>query len=472
MTLELLPFQRRFLSRALAPGVETAALCLPRGNGKSSLAAHIAARAMTPGDALFSPGMELHLAAASIGQVRRTTWRLLREFLEPAGPDYRWAETQNACHVVHKPTKTRLSVLASSGKTAQGLVRCPLLVADEPGAWEVNGGELLHDAITTAQGKPGVRLRVLYIGTLAPARGGWWPAMIADGSTGSTYVQALQADPEKWDRASEIRRCNPLMWAFEKSRAKLFEERDKARREPRLKAQFLSYRMNVPSQDESAVLLTVTDWQAVKRRPIAERFGTPVVGVDLGGNRAWSTAVALWPSGRTEAVAVAPGIPSLREQEKRDRVPSGAYERLVSCGQLLVAAGKRVPPPGMLMGAIRDWAPTAVVCDRFRLAELADAAQGIRLVPRITRWSTAAEDIRALRRYALDGPLSVAADSRSLLEASLRVAYVANDDQGNVRLVKRGSNNEARDDVAAAWVLAAGAMSRAPKRRPGHIRVA
>ena len=42
---------------------------------------------------------------------------------------------------------------------------------------------------------------------------------------------------------------------------------------------------------------------------------------------------------------------------------------------------------------------------------------------------------------------------------------VKNDDQGNVRLVKKGTNNTGRDDVAAALVLAAGALSRAPKPR-------
>ena len=47
----------------------------------------------------------------------------------------------------------------------------------------------------------------------------------------------------------------------------------------------------------------------------------------------------------------------------------------------------------------------------------------------------------------------VAESSRPLLAASLSVALVKNDDQGNVRLSKNGSNNTARDDVAAAVAL-------------------
>ena len=40
--------------------------------------------------------------------------------------------------------------------------------------------------------------------------------------------------------------------------------------------------------------------------------------------------------------------------------------------------------------------------------------------------------------------------SRPLLAASLSVAMVKNDDAGNVRLVKKWSHNQSRDDVAAA----------------------
>ena len=91
-----------------------------------------------------------------------------------------------------------------------GLVGCPWAVLDEPGSWETNGGELLFDAIQTAQGKPGSPLTAVFIGTLAPATGGWWHDLINDGSHGSVYVQALQGDKTKWDQWSEIRRCNPL----------------------------------------------------------------------------------------------------------------------------------------------------------------------------------------------------------------------------------------------------------------------
>ena len=313
---------------------------------------------------------------------------------------------------------------------------------------------------------------MVYIGTLAPSRGGWWHDLINDGSHGSTFVQALQGDPAKWDQWPEIRRCNPLTAISPEFRRKLLEERDKARGDTRLKARFCSYRLNIPTADESTVLLTVDDWHRVTGRPVAPRTGRPLVGVDLGGGRAWSAAVAMWRSGRIEAVAVAPGVPTLAEQERRDRVPSGTYQRLAAAGVLTTDGDRRVPRVEALMNRALGWRPESVTCDRFRLADMQDAVGGrVRILPRVTRWSEASEDIRALRGYALDGPLSVSPGSRELIAASLAVALVKSDDQGSVRLVKRGSNNQARDDVAAALTLAAGALSRAPARRGVRIHL-
>ena len=467
----LRPFQRRFIRSALAPGVNIAALSLPRGNGKSFLAAHIITRAMTPGDALFQPGKEIVQCAGSIEQARMV-YGFVRAALEPTG-EYRFIDSITRLGITHKASNTRLRVLSSNGKTAMGLVNVPLAICDEPGSWEIAGGLLMWQALTGALGKPGSPLKIIIIGTLAPqatAAGHWWWDLVHDGSHASTYVMALQGEPETWDQWPTIRRANPLTAISPDFRRQLREERDKARLDTRDKAAFLSYRLNIPSADESEVLLTIDDWARVEGREVPDREGRPVVGVDLGGGRAWSAAVAIWPSGRTEALAVAPGLPSLAEQEKRDRVPAGSYQRLLDMGQLDIADGLRVQPPRQVWERIRDtWGkPKVIICDRFRLAELQDAVKGgARLEPRVTRWSDASADIRSLRRMAKDGPLAVERGSRMLTATSLSRARVQNDDAGNFRLVKRGTNNTARDDVAAALVLAAGAVERMPKRTGG-----
>ena len=418
---------------------------------------------MTPGDDLFTEGAEFLLCAASLEQARNV-YRPIRAELEPTG-DYRFIDSVTRLGITHKPTNTKLRVMSSNSKTAFGIVGTPLLVADEVGAWEIVGGGLLHDAIQTAQGKPLSSLRVVYVGTMAPmgAPGHWFYDLVDAGSQGSTFIQKLVGDAESWDTWATIKKVNPLKAKYAESRAVLLEERDAARRDSRLKARFLSYRLNVPTQSEETQLLTVDDWKLVEARPQGLPSGRPIVGIDLGGGRAWSAAVAVWESGHMAAIACAPGIPSIEEQERRDNVPSGVYGRLLANGSLSLAQGMRVQPPLALWEAICErWGkPARVVCDRFRLPELRDAiGSACRVEPRVTQWSSSSADIRALRKICRDGPLSVDPESRNLLIVSMSAAYVENDNAGNSRLIKRSSNNQARDDVAAAAVLAAGAFER------------
>ena len=462
----LRPFQRTFVRGATAPGITTSALSIARGNGKSWLAGYLVGRILDPEDELFRPGTESVLVAASLEQAR-IVYRFGRRIIEPRG-GYRFLDSHNRIGVTHVPTGTRLRVIGSNARTAFGLVDCPWVIGDEPGAWEVRGGEKMADALETAQGKPGSPLRLLLIGTLAPAESGWWHDLIGRGSDEVTYVQKLQGDRETWDNWHTIRKANPLTnlpgQPGADFRKQLLRERDRARRDPRLKARFLSYRLNLPTADESVVLLTVPDWKRLLKRKVPPRSGRPIVGVDLGGGRAWSAAVAVWKTGRVEALALAPGLPPVRAQEKRDRVPRGTYSRLVDAGVLVASEGRRVPPVSDLWSAIRFrfGRPARIVADRFRESELRDEIPaGIPLDCRVSRWSESTADIRALRRGVLDGPFGVEPRSRPLMEASLAVAKVENDTSGNSRIRKRGTHNEARDDVASAWVLAAGAFQRA-----------
>ena len=462
--MKLRPFQRTFIRKAMDPEILTAALCLSRGNGKSWLSGHLASQILDPSSPYFRPGTESVLMAASLEQ-GRIVFRFAREILDD-DPAYKFSDSYVRSAITHIETRTSIRLISSNAKGAMGLVRCPYVLADEPGSWETNGGTLMFDAISTAQGKPGSPLKAIYTGTLAPASGGWWHDLVAEGSSDGVYVQALQGDSKRWDEWPEIRKTNPLTSISADFRKQLLRERNAARRDSRLKARFLSFRLNVPTADESQILLTVEDFKRTLARSVPPPSGKPIVGIDLGGGRAWSAAAAIWQNGRCESLAIAPGIPSLTEQEKRDKVPRGTYQRIRNLG---IAEGKRVPPVGLLVREIYErWGrPARIICDRFRLAELQDeiGPSGPFIEPRQTRWSEASEDIRALRKMTKDGPLSVEKGSRSILQASLSVAFIKNDDQGSFRLVKKmPGNNTARDDAAAALLLAAGGWDRASRK--------
>ena len=263
LSVKLRAFQKRFVREALRPDIDQAALSIPRGNGKSFLAGHLLERGLTPGDKLYVKGAEYVLCAGSIEQSRHV-YKFVRDALEPTG-EYRFIDSVTRLGIVHKKTNTRLRVLSSSGKRAMGLVGVPLVVADEPGSWEVTGGQLMADSLIGALGKPFSPMRIVYIGTLAPSTGGWWHDIVGGGSYASTYVQALQGDPARWDDWNEIRRCNPLVNISPAFRKKVLEQRDAARLDTRLKAWFLSYRLNIPTADESVMLLTTDDWERSQR---------------------------------------------------------------------------------------------------------------------------------------------------------------------------------------------------------------
>ena len=173
-----------------------------------------------------------------------------------------------------------------------------------------------------------------------------------------------------------------------------------------------------------------------------------------------------------EAIALAPGIPDIAAQERRDLVPRGTYARLADNGTLRIADDLRVQPPSMLMDAVRsEWGkPKRVICDRFKLEVLQDCTRGMRIEPRVWQWSSASDDILALRGQARDGPLAVAVESRPLLQTSLTAAGVVNDSSGNTKLEKRGSNNTARDDVAVALCLSAGGIERDARKPSSGVR--
>ena len=322
--------------------------------------------------------MEVLGVSASLEQ-SRVFLNFVRDALADVTADYRWLDSGQRLAVTHAATHTKLRILSSSAKRAMGLANFSTVFADEPGSWEDRGGSLMYRALKQALGKrPGQRLAM--IGTRAPAEpGSWWPSLIDAGSGPGVHVTELSAPPdEPWDSYTTIRRVNPLIHTHTPLRERILGERDEARRNPSERRWFEAYRLNRQVDVSASPLLAAADWLRVEARPVPPREGRPVLGVDAGGARAWSAAVAVWETGRIEGYALTGGVPHLRERERQDSQRRGLYQRLEETRRLIVDEGRRVPRLDRLFDHLTEQGivPASVVCDRFRAGEVSDAVRG------------------------------------------------------------------------------------------------
>lgn len=460
------PFQREFLRGVADPEVDLAALCCPRGAGKTLLGAHLGALCLRPGSALFRERVETVVVAGSIEQAR-ILLHYVRESLDRVASHYRWSSGTRP-KVVHKGSGTILRILSSSAKRALGLSRFRYIIGDEPGAWEAREGEAMYQGLRTSLGKlPGQKL--ILLGTRAPAEpGSWWPDLVDGGSGDGIHVTDLRApDDAPWDHYHTALRANPVIRIHPSLRRRVLRERDEARRNPTMRPVYEAFRLNKPVSVTADALVEVDDWRAVEAREVPPRVGRPVVGLDLGGDRSWSAAACLYLNGRLEVYALTPGIPDLKAREKQDGQPRGMYERLVGDGSLVVDRGVRFARPHILIDHLLHVGirPAWVICDRFAWGALADAVGGRwPVVKRVGRWSEATEDIAGFRQLTADGPLAITPESRRLARLGISEAVVEEDTSGNSRLRKR-RGHRSRDDVAMAGILAAGALVREIARR-------
>ena len=313
------------------------------------------------------------------------------------------------------------------------------------------------------------------MGTLAPAPltgpASWWPSFVAEGSGDGRHVALLQADEGKWRDFSEVLRVNPVCAVNSHLRRTLEREHKAALESDRAARTFRQYRLNIPGDPVDAQpLITSSEWERVCARPVPACEGKPVVSVDLGGNRSWSAACAVFPTGRISAWALAPGVPTLAEQEHADHVADGSYVELVRSGGLSVDAGHAVPSVERLLSRVWAWEPLCIVSDPYRSAELSQAVGGrARIIERARSGGEATSNVQSLRSLLLDTGAGVTEASRALLAAAWAQTNLVIDNAGLTRVTKLDARRS-RDDAAAALLLAAGEQARRPA--PVELRVA
>ena len=211
--MRLMPWQRR-LEKALEKGAPVAACSLPRGNGKTWVAASLLRRCLDPHDEVFfHPGYESVIHASTQRQ-GRLVYLALKEMLNDE-EEYKYLDSSLSIAIVHRKTRTSVRVASGSGKSALGLgASNRLLILDEPGSLVGTKAQELFDSLTTSLGKSDCQL--LLVGTRSPAGPHHFWRRMLDSPPSGWFVEVVQADAERWHLMSELLKVNP--WARRSTR--------------------------------------------------------------------------------------------------------------------------------------------------------------------------------------------------------------------------------------------------------------
>ena len=443
----VLPWQRKFVRGAFSPGIQAAALSIGRGNGKTTLLAGIAAATLD--GPLAVPRGETVIVASSFEQARIGFEHVLAFMGEKLDDHARWKvwNTAQQARIKDRKTGARVRCIGSDPRRAHGLA--PVLVlADEPAQWPESTGERMVAALRTAAGKQ-PHSRFVALGT-RPADAEHWFAKMLAGGADHAQTHAARSDDPPFQRRTWAK-ANPSLPAM-----------------PDLLAAFQALRLNLGTEDAAvATLLDAGLWQSIEG--VAEMDGPAVWGVDLGTSAAQSAVAAYWPqTGALACLAAFPAEPTLAERGLRDGV-GGLYAECARRGELLTLGQRSADILALLQAALgRFGRPSRIVADRWREAELRDALDraGIPLANFEVRgmgFKDGAEDVRGFRKGCVDGRVTPVPSL--LLRSAMAEARTISDPAGNAKLCKGsqgGRRVRARDDAAAAAILAVAAGVRQP----------
>ena len=145
--------------------------------------------------------------------------------------------------------------------------------------------------------------------------------------------------------------------------------------------------------------------------------------------------------------------------------------------ELIQTGGAAVDIAALLAEALQRFAkPSAIAADRWREAELRDALQAAGVPPAMLEargqgFKDGAKDVRAFRRACLEG--KVTPEQSLLLRSAMAEARTVSDPAGNAKLSKGtegGRRSRARDDAAAAAILAVAVGTRQPAQSASRWR--
>ena len=278
----LFPWEVRFLEGALQDKVDTAALSVGRGNGKTCLLAALAASAVK--GPLAKPRGEVVIVASSFSQAK-ILWQHTVAFLQPWIDQDRKAwkleDSSNRSILTHRESGIVVKAIGSDPKRAHGLA--PVLgLLDEPSQWTPSTSRAMLSAIDTSLGKI-AGAKVVALGT-APATESHWFAEWLGGDCGYHQVHAARANDDPFKTAT-WKRANPS-WEYMPALQNVIRNaaRESKTNESKL-ASFKSLRLNLGTSDVlRSSLLTPTQYRAMESH--VEDL-PPAMGPCVWGHRPW-----------------------------------------------------------------------------------------------------------------------------------------------------------------------------------------
>ena len=304
-------------------------------------------------------------------------FRHILHFLAPAidRDPKRWRiqDSANRATITDRETGAMVRVLGSDPRRLHGAAP-KLILADEVAQWPENLIDRMLAALETSRGKiPDSKM--LWLGTRANSPD--HPFEAAFKLVGYAQIHAARAGDRIFQRRT-WKRANPGLDRQPDLEKAIRQEAERAKKDPSALARFKALRLNLGVSDTvESVLLDFDTWERIET-DAPETAGPFVLGLDLGQNAAMSAAAAYFlEGGGLEAFAVFPEYTDLLERGRQDGVDR-LYVECFDRGELLTE-GARVSDVGALLAEVRQrWGdPAAIVCDRWREAELRQALEAV-----------------------------------------------------------------------------------------------
>ena len=464
----VLPWQERFIRGSFRPGIETAALSIARGNGKTTVVSWLAAAVLS--GPLMHRNSKVVVACASHDQ-GRGLHKAVVELLPDADDRKKWSIWRNQRYrILNVESGAELTVLGMNPGTSHGLIGTVLILADEVAQWPKGKRGEMWNALETTLGKsPGCRL--MAIGT-RPADPDNPFTKLLDGQ--ADYRLEFRSRAGKtWYTPSAARVANPSIAHFPSLERTIRREASLAKGDPARLAAYRAYRLNqgVDEIELRNAVLTANEYSGLV---VADGItsGTYVLGIDLSGGHALTAACAVFDDGYIDGFAMWQSSVDLKGRSERDDVD---YRSMVRDGDLILSDGPTVNPDTVLYEAIARWGrPEVIVSDFFRLTELSFACDALgystdrdNLVLRRMGWRDGSEDLRLFRRAVASDAIRIR-DS-SLMRHSFMAARTVSDASGNEKLAKETERStRGKDDLAAAVVIAVAEQNRQDNMPPSQ----